>query len=205
MPRSRRHQRAVAHPPPSRFGQHAFEPIWRARRYLFSETIPEHIAFWLFDASSLTARIMQACRGRFRVEVISQGWQLPMLNEAQCLGTNTGRRALVRQVYLYCDDRPWVFARTVIPHSTLSGKERHLAHLKTKPLGAVLFAEPTMRRGEVEVAAITPGQRLFQTATAHMSRDPDCVWGRRSLFYLHDKPLLVNEIFLPEIYDCGLP
>jgi len=128
-----------------------------------------------------------------------------MLNEAQCLHTQTGRRALVRQVYLYCDDRPWVFARTVIPPATLRGKERHLAHLKDKPLGAVLFTEPSMRRGEVEVASITPGQRLFHTATAHLSEPPDCIWGRRSIFYLHDKPLLVNEIFLPEIYRCGLP
>ena len=203
MPRSRRHRRAVAQAPRGRYGQHAFEPIWRADRHLFGNTIPEQIAFWLFDDSSLTARILEACDGPFRVEVISQGWQVPMLNEAQYLHSKPVRRALVRQVYLYCNDRPWVFARTVIPAATLRGKERHLAHLNDKPLGAVLFAEPSMRRGEVEVAAITPGQRLYDTATQHLVEPPACIWGRRSLFYLHDKPLLVNEIFLPEIYGHG--
>lgn len=197
--RARRNRLSVTHHHPSRFGQHAFEPIWRAERYLFSGQVPKEIARWLFDATSLTARIIDACSGQFRVEVISQGWQRPMLNEEQCLKIRAGRHALIRQVYLYCDDKPWVFARTVIPHTTLHGKEKHLAHLHNKPLGAVLFAEPTMRRSEVEVAEIHPGQRLFHTATAGLNYDPATIWGRRSVFYLHNKPLLVSEIFLPDI------
>ena len=197
--RSRRNRLSVTHQHPSRFGQHAFEPIWRAERYLFSGQVPEDIAWWLFDSTSLTARLVAACSGKFRVEVISQGWQRPMLNEEQCLKIPANRHALVRQVYLYCDDTPWVFARTVIPHTTLRGKEKHLAHLQNKPLGAVLFADPTMRRSEVEVAEIKHGQRLYHTATARLNSEPGSIWGRRSVFYLHDKPLLVSEIFLPEI------
>ena len=199
MPRSRRQQSSITHSYQNRFGQHAFEPIWRAKRLLFGQNIQPEIDFWLFDASSLTARILKACDQQFRVEVISQGWQRPMLNEAQSLDCQCEQYALVRQVYLYCGDTPWVFARTVIPSATLTGKEKHLAHLNTRPLGAVLFADPTMRRGEVEVAEVKPGQRLYQTATARLNKKPDSIWGRRSLFYLHSKPLLVNEIFLPEI------
>lgn len=197
--RSRRNRLSVTHQHPSRYGQHAFEPIWRAERYLFSAQVPKEIAWWLFDANSLTARLTEACQGQFRVDVISQGWQRPMLNEEQCLKIRANRHALVRQVYLYCDDTPCIFARTVIPSATLRGKEKQLAHLQSKPLGAVLFAEPTMRRSEVEVAEIKPGQRLFQTATARLVADPKSIWGRRSVFYLHDKPLLVSEIFLPGI------
>jgi chorismate--pyruvate lyase len=191
MMRARRNRLSVTHQHPSRFGQHAFEPIWGQ--------VPKEMASWLFDASSLTARIINACSGEFRVEVISQGWQRPMLNEEQCLKIRAGRHALIRQVHLYCDDKPWVFARTVIPHTTLRGKELHLAHLQNKPLGAVLFSEPTMRRSEVEVAEIRPGQSLFHTATARLNYDPAAIWGRRSVFYLHGKPLLVSEIFLPDI------
>ncbi len=199
MPRFRHNKLSVTHHHPSRFGQHAFEPIWRAERYLFSGKVPDDLAPWLFDATSLTARIIAACSGPFRVEVISQAWQRPMLNERQCLKICSGRNALVRQVYLYCNDIPWVFARTVIPRTTLSGQEKHLSHLQNKPLGAVLFAEPTMRRSEIEVAEICQGQRLFHTATARLDYDPEAIWGRRSVFYLHNKPLLVSEIFLPGI------
>lgn len=196
---ARRNRLAVTHHHPSRFGQHAFEPIWRAERYLFAGQVPVGLARWLFNASSLTARVIAACPGRFRLEVISQGWQRPMLNEEQCLKIRANRHALIRQVYLYCNDTPWVFARTVIPYSTLHGKEKRLAHLQNRPLGAVLFADPTMRRSEVEVAEIRRGQKLFHTATDGLAARPETIWGRRSVFYLHDKPLLVSEIFLPDI------
>ncbi len=199
MPRFRHNRLTVTHHHPSRFGQHAFEPIWRAQRYLFSGRVPDDIAPWLFDATSLTARIIAACHGPFRVEVILQAWLRPMLNEQQCLKIGDGHNALVRQVYLYCNDIPWVFARTVIPRATLSGKEKHLVQIQNKPLGAVLFAEPTLQRSEVEVAEIRRGQRLFDTATARLDYDPVSIWGRRSVFYMHDKPLLVSEIFLPGI------
>jgi len=34
-----------------------------------------------------------------------------------------------------------------------------------------------------------------------LAQMPESVWGRRSVFYLHKKPLLVNEVFLPSILD----
>lgn len=186
----------------NRFGNHAFEPRWRIRRHLWQGMVPAEMACWLFDSGSLTARMIAACRGQFRVELISQGWQRPMLNEALRLNMDPDRLALVRQVYLYCDDTPWVFARTVIPRTTLSGPQRHLANLGTRPLGAVLFADPHMRRDEVEVACIRSGQRIFHSATRVLRGPVDEIWGRRSVFYLDNKALLVNEVFLPEIRRC---
>ena len=126
-----------------------------------------------------------------------------MLNEAVRLGVSPDRMALVRQVYLLCDHRPLVYARTVIPLSTLSGPERHLACLGNRPLGAVLFAAPNMSRDEIEVACIRPGQRIFTRATNALAVKPEAIWGRRSVFYLSGKPLLVNEVFLPGIADAN--
>ncbi|VAX14279.1 Chorismate--pyruvate lyase [hydrothermal vent metagenome] len=157
---------------------------------------------WLFDRGSLTRRLQMACPQDFRVELVEQGWQRPMLNEAMRLGVSPDRLALVRQVYLFCHARPVVYARTVIPLSTLSGAERHLACLGTRPLGAVLFASPNMSRDEVEVACIRPAQRIFTPATQMLASEPDAIWGRRSVFYLSHKPLLVSEVFLPAIARC---
>ncbi|MCK5090914.1 MAG: hypothetical protein KAR30_00150, partial [Gammaproteobacteria bacterium] len=65
------------------------------------------------------------------------------------------------------------------------------------------FADNSMRRGELEIASIVPGQRLFDLATSGLKNKPDMIWGRRSVFYLSDKPLLVSEIFLPELTECN--
>ena len=151
---------------------------------------------WLLDVGSLTRRVQRACAGRFRVRVEFQGLGRPRLDECLALHLRQPRRALIREVHLLCDDRPWVFARTVIPISTLRGRERRLAHLGERPLGAVLFADPHMTRGPVEVACVRPGQALYTAAVQGLRQRPAEIWGRRSVFRLGGKPLLVSEFFL---------
>ena len=154
---------------------------------------------WLLDTESLTQRVRQACIGQFRVRVLSQGWGRPLRSEARALRLHHGERCLVREVQLLCAERPWVFARTIIPVTTLSGPQRRLARLGSRPLGAVLFADPSMRRGAVQIAAITARHGVFARATRELTRRPAQIWGRRSVFRLAGKPLLVSEIFLPGI------
>lgn len=181
------------------YGKHSSEPVWHVPRRLLRSAVPAHMWSWLLDSSSLTRRLQQACGGSFRVQVLQQRWELPQLSEARVLGIKAGRHALVREVRLLCGEHPWVFARTVIPATTLTGPQRRLAHLGERPLGGLLFSDPSMRRGELEIARIERGQPLFTLATTGLSASPGALWGRRSLFFLRDKPLLVCEMFLPGV------
>ena len=104
---------------------------------------------------------------------------------------------LVRQVQLMCNDVPWVYARTVIPRRTLTGRQRRLAHLESRSLGAMLFADPSMRRGELQLVRLTARDKLHAIVARHVDQLPAVMWGRRSVFTLSNKPLLVSEIFLP--------
>ncbi len=178
------------------------EPVWHEASRFHRRDVPAAALHWLLDPASLTRRIQSACGGRFRVEVLAQGWALPQGNEARALGIRDQRWAFVREVHLLCDGVPWVFARTVIPRATLTGPRRRLTRLKSRPLGAVLFADPTMKRGPVEIARLTPGDKLYPAAVNRLDRRPAAIWGRRSLFTLGGKPLLVSEIFLPDIPPC---
>ncbi len=175
---------------------------WLRKHQLLFRQPSNELRCWLFDATSLTRRVQQACAGTFSVRVEQQGWGRPRLDEYLALGLRQRRKALIREVHLLCDGRPWVFARTVIPVNTLSGKQRHLAHLGNRPLGAVLFADPHMVRGPVEVAPIQNGHRLYAAAVQGLKRRPEEIWGRRSVFRLGGKPLLVSEYFLPGIGVC---
>jgi len=164
--------------------------------------VPRELRCWLLDRASLTHRVRQACPGRFQVELVSQGFVPPMRNERRALRMRPAVRALVREVRLVCDGRPWVFARTVIPNRTLHGAQRQLGRLGTRPLGAVLFADRSMRRGEVQLARIRPGERMFDAAVGCRPQRPDAIWGRRSTFHVGGKPLLVTEVFLPDVGGC---
>lgn len=183
------------------FGKYQREPAWRPKRQVYNVGLEPKLSKWLFDQSSLTERLIHACSGSFSVQVLEQGWGHAMLNEANLLDMRPSSYAWVRQVHLLCNNKPWVFARTVIPPHTLRGKQRRLTRLGKKPLGAVLFADKSMQRTEMEIACITQDQHLYRLATHHLAQVKQPIWGRRSVFFLNQHPLLVSEIFLPEIGD----
>lgn len=177
----------------------AREPHWFPLRRAPLARVPASLRPWLLDEGSLTRRVIDACPGPFRVQVMSQAWRRPMRNEASALDLRADRRALVREVQLVCGDIAWVHARTVIPRTTLTGRERRLAHLGSRSLGEVLFADSTLERAETEIACLVPGDALYADIAACLARPPAELWGRRTRYALNGKALLVSEIFLPAI------
>ena len=177
------------------------EPLWRPARRLNRAGIPEKYLPWLFDPASLTERIVNRCHGGFRVQLLDQRRARPLRSEAQALGMRLGSRAIVRQVRLMCGHTPWVYARTIIPPPTFARKFHRFTRLGARSLGTMLFADPSMQRGGVEVACLTPVDQLYYLATRDLADKPETIWGRRSLFRLGGKPLLVCEFFLPDIAE----
>lgn len=186
-------------------GRYRAEPLWVPAKRLASMHVDPRMLDWLLDPASLTRRLVERCRGAFRVRVACQRRARPLRDERYVLGLRDDRYALVREVHLVCGAQPLVYARTIIPAATLTGREKHLAALGSKPLGAYLFAAPDVERRWIEYARIVPGQRLFEDAVRDLRQPPDAIWGRRSLFTVAGKPLLVNEIFLPAIVDLPAP
>lgn len=179
----------------------SFQQRWRSREQLFSCHAPEVIRSWLFDRSSLTARLIRHCNdnghGRFSVKLLEQKLTIAKRDEREVLGIGNNRGAIVRQVKLYCGETPMVYARTVIPVTTLTGKQRLYGNLGSRPLGAMLFSDNSMRRDEVMVTCLRPEDELYASTGA----DGQPVWGRRSVFYVGGKPLLVSEYYLPSLFD----
>jgi chorismate lyase len=171
---------------------------WQSCRCYRRSELPASLTVWLLDPASLTRRLQGLCSGEFRVRVLSQVRGRPRLDEARALGMRRGGLAIIRQVQLLCDEHPQVYARTVIPVSSLKGRLRRLARLGARPLGAMLFADRGMQRGVVELARIRPRETLYADAVRDPSQARGDIWGRRSIFRLAHKPLLVSEIFLPD-------
>ena len=170
---------------------------WKPNRQYLRAEIPRPLSSWLLDTASLTLRLQQLCPGEFRVRVLSQQIGRPTLDEVRALDKKADTRAIIRQVQLLCDGQPWIYARTVIPLTSVRGRLRRLVHLGTRPLGGMLFADPGMRRDIVELACIRKGEDLYATATRSLQVKPATVWGRRAVFRIAHKPLLVTEVFLP--------
>lgn len=171
---------------------------WRKRQQCLRDKISPDIYHWLFDPESLTAKIIKSCNGKFSVHLIDQGRATPTLDEIRALGVRYRCDAIIRQVILFCDDKPWVYARSVIPVTTLKGSLKRLAYLGNKPLGAVLFADTSIIRSEVEVTSIDSSHEIYKCVDFKKEKK---IWGRRSVFSHRRKRLLVSEFFLPDCYD----
>ena len=147
---------------------------------------------WLLDTGSLTARLVARSRGHFHVEVLRQQIARPALSEWRCLNMDRHGLALIREVVLCGHSRPWVFARSVLPLTSLTGTLRHLRKQDASPLGAFLFSQPHLQRSAIAVSRISRHHGYVPTQLINDTP----LWGRRSVFYLEDKPLLVSEVFL---------
>lgn len=153
---------------------------------------------WLHDHGSLTLRIQQRC-GKFAVQPLRSGLANIAYDESALLGLVHHQLAYSREVFLYADDQPVVFAHSSCAQRHLHGPWAALAGLGNRPLGAMLFAHPQVQRKPLRFKALHMRHPLYQRAIAPLAAPPAKLWARRSLFTLHGAPLLVTEVFLPGI------
>lgn len=154
-----------------------------------SSMVPFPDRILVLNNGSLTRALKQLAKHSFSVEVKFTGYGKPTASEARSMGIDPRQRVYLREVQLIVDAVVCVVARSVIPLHTLTGREKRLLRLGSKPLGEYLFAHPQMRRGplELKVGSGKAGQPRY---------------ARRSVFYLSDKPLMVSEAFvaIPDLH-----
>ena len=178
------------------FGYQPQSPIWRDFNTISSDMLSAQEKEWLLDQGSLTERLIKKSQNQFYVDVLRQTWASPDSSETNVLGQNSTELCLVREVLLYCCQQPWVYAKTVMPESSLYDELAHLRDFDNQPLGQLLFNTPGLIRSPFEVAQFT-AEHLPKDVLIAIDANSICQWGRRSRFVVYGKPLLVNEIFLP--------
>lgn len=169
---------------------------------------------WLCDRDSLTSRLQ--ARGAFTVRVLRQELGLPTLNEAVALGLRRRQLAWIREVALYCDGKPVVFAHTVLPYRPRGPLTRWLARLGNRSLGALLFSHAGFVRGPLVSRRLDSRDALFARAIAAMNLGPvdgaraasaepapAVLWARRSSFSFGAQQVLVTEVFSPSLGESA--
>ena len=180
--------------------QHSLFPVSLNARWQNPNafTIRQVLLDWLLDPNSLTARLKRNSQ-HFEVKVLGQKIEPCHIQEAN-EDISAGEQVLVREVLLYCDDIPQVFARSLLPLKSLTGEEQQLAHLGNQSLGQVLFNQPGLTRKKIEIAKFDQQSSVANLAN-YLQLDMSAeMYGRRSVFMLKDKPLMVAEVFLPNAF-----
>lgn len=159
---------------------------------------------WLTDHGSLTQALKRRCPDLCVVR-LRQGPGMPNRDERPPLGLPPHRLCLIRDVLLICAGHPLVYAHSVIPTAGLAGPWRKLSRLGNRPLGEALFADPQVHRHPLQYRRLDRRHPLYRAAIKHSTDKPAALWARRSVFVRNDHPILVTEVFLPEVLHLPPP
>ena len=180
---------------------HKLKIIWQGKQTVNKRMMSKAVRSCLFQQGSLTKYLRLRCRNGFQVELKSQSWQLPFKDENLSLKLRDREYVFIRESWLMSNNDKLVYARTIIPGKTLQGKARILANLGTRPLGEVLFADKKIYRSNIRYAKIPTGCDLYLRVMDNINKKEE-LWGRRSLFFIQNRPLLISEVFMPVINQC---
>jgi chorismate--pyruvate lyase len=174
---------------------------WHSQRALNRTAVPSIISSWLLTNASMTQRMRETCRDRFSVQLLSQGWNNPNRDEALRIHIPTRERVVVREVKLLCDKQICMYARSLFPLKTLRSKGISLHKLGTRPLIDYLNLDPALQRSAYEIVKLHPGDYYYDQACSHLKKLPPYLWARRSVFDFFKQPILLIEVFMPNIFE----
>ena len=156
---------------------------------------------WLVESGSLTTRVRARCETDFKLRIIRQVEEKVTAEIAPLLDVDAGAKALLREVTLNCGATPLIFARSIMPDTSVAGKNSWLTELGTRPLGDALFDVRDMRRSEFEIALIHPKSELFTRIHKVTGVRYNEIWARRSVVHINQEPILICECFLTDLLN----
>lgn len=161
---------------------------------------PGDFRHWLTDRTSLTVKLVRRSE-HFRVQCLRQGRGISLADEYATVGLSQREIVQEREVLLRCDERPVVYAHTIVPLTANASDWPFFNTLGERSLGSTLFGDPAVRRGALQFASLQPEHPLIRRAcdTLGSGQIAGSLYARRCLFRRKKGVLLVTEVFLPGI------
>lgn len=177
-------------------------PVAHAHWYTHANGVnpPLEMRSWLIDRTSLTVKLIRRSM-QFRVQRIRQSRGLSLQDEYAMARLPRRIQVREREVLLRCDERPVVYAHTIVPLAANASDWPFFNTLGERSLGTTLFGDPAVGRGALQFARLYPHHPLVRRACEAIGVDNIAcpLYARRCLFQRRNGVLLVTEVFLPAI------
>ena len=152
---------------------------WNTYEAIEHELTNTEIKSWLLEQGPITKRIKSIAE--FRLELIQD--ELSDATDDEILFLKIDSEEIrIREVILYGNENPMVFARTIIPNTTIEKGLKELGKIGNKPLGDILFEKDIFSKEDIVFATFKDEESLF--------------WGRKIKYTVKDQPFSVMEVFL---------
>ena len=143
------------------------------------QKVSKEVRSWLIEEGPITQRIKLT--EEFKLEVICDEEKEVLQSELEFLNSKSMKNRL-REVLLYGNNTPRVYARSVIPNETIEYGLKKLGELGNKPLGDILFNKDIFKKEIMQYASFKINQDTF--------------WGRKARYTVNNYPFSVMEVFL---------
>tara|TARA_Y100000814_G_C12267796_1_gene380666 strand:- start:9 stop:506 length:498 start_codon:yes stop_codon:yes gene_type:complete len=137
------------------------------------------IKSWLLEEGPITKRIES--NEKFELKLLRDDLGNVSKLDRLFLGHLSGD-IKIREVILYGDKNPRVYAQSIIPVETINQGLSKLGELGTKPLGDILFEKNIFKKEDAIFAQFKDDKNIF--------------WGRKTKYNVKNKPFSVMEVFL---------
>ena len=138
------------------------------------------ILSWLSESGPITNRIKLS--QKFELELLND--EIDEISKEEELFLNSFSETFrFRRVILLGNNTPVVYAKSVIPSSTIENGLSSLGKIGNAPLGDILF---------------TPGvfTKLEMVCASFLSKEKNVYWGRKIKYSVNSEPISVMEVFL---------
>lgn len=150
---------------------------------------------WFLSADSLTKNLIALNQGQFSVKKLKQVWRILPSRVAGKLRCAPRSMGIERQVLLYINDQPVIFAQTWMPYFSIRGDLLHIKNLQNNSLGAILFTQASCKRSPLHLFY----RKIKTNLSCHKIDISNEKLTRESTLTVKDKPFLITESYLPPI------
>ena len=137
------------------------------------------ILSWLNEPGSITSRIKSF--SDFKLKLLRDGPGEVDSADDDLIISNY-KENNIREVLLYSDEEPIIYAKSIIPLETIRLGLGVLGNLKENPLGDILFSNPEIKKKHMLFAKFESNKKIF--------------YGRKGIYTVKGFPFSVCEVFL---------
>ena len=139
----------------------------------------KEILSWLNESGSITSRIKSFSDFKLKLLRDSPGEVDAAVDD---LIISNYKENNIREVLLYSDEEPLIYAKSIIPLETIRLGLGVLGNLKENPLGDILFSNPEIKKEYMLFSKFELNKKIF--------------YGRKGIYTVKGFPFSVCEIIL---------
>ena len=149
--------------------------------------------FWLLDMKSLSYRIRKIAK--LEIVPIEARTSKIFLNEKKIFGYKKSEHLYLREVLIYADKLPIMYARTILPSRCLKGFWHKIRKLNNKPLADIVFRRNFIVRSRFQFKKSSTNDDFTKRIINFNLKNTNILATRQSTFNNRNEKVLLTEVF----------